>query len=543
MTSYCSNKTNTCSCITGYAENSDNSSCILNMIGSQCDSSDSTDCSAAVAYSTCSSNSTCVCIAGYYAASNSTECLPHHLNTHCYDSPSCAAYVADSECSNMYCTCVQGYIAEGIDTCRVMTVEDPCNSTLQCQTAVNNSYCGSNATCDCLTGYASKYNGSACYKNNITSPCIGNSDCLIQDSSCVNQTCACNLGYYVGNNNTECLPHQLNTHCYDTPNCAAYVASSECSNMYCSCMQGYIAEGIDICRVLTVEDPCNSTVQCQTAVNNSYCGINATCDCLTGYASKYNGSECHKNNITSPCTADSDCLIQESSCLNQTCACNLGYYVSNNNTECLPHYLNTHCYDTPNCAAYVSSSECNDMYCTCAQGFIAEGIDTCREMTVEDPCNSTTQCQTFVNNSFCGANETCECFSGFASKLNGSSCYRNNITSPCTADSQCASSIHNSSCVNLQCKCHAGFYPSHSGTQCTPYHVHDPYPCNSSAAVDDCSVSVQHSSCYNSTCLCDRGYRPTTYNTTCTLLILNVGCTSWDQACETAIGNSACITG
>ncbi len=508
MTSYCSSTTNTCSCITGYAENSDNSSCILNKIGSQCDSSDPTDCSVAVTYSTCSSNSTCECLPGYYTASNNTECLRYYINSHCYDTPNCAASVASSECSNMYCACVQGYIAEGIETCRVMTVEDPCNSTIQCQTAVNNSYCGSNATCDCLSGYASRYNGSACYRNNITSPCTMDSDCydVMLNSSCVSQQCACDMGFHVAEGNTSCSQNHIHDMCNQSPDCDTVIDSSYCDSTTdtCLCQAGYAVNAAnDTCTLRQIGSQCNPSipVECSAAVTFSTCASNGTCACLAGY------------------------------------------YATHSNANCTRYLLNTACSDSPNCAASIPNSKCSAGVCSCMLGYIPSGDTRCTQITVEDPCNSTVQCQTFVNNSYCGVNNTCECYSGYASKLNGTSCYSNNITSPCTIDSQCWDSIQNSSCVNMQCQCDAGLYPSQLGTQCTPYQIGDTHPCNSTASVDDCTASVQHSSCYNSTCLCDRGYRPSTDNTTCTLLTLHVGCTSWDQACETAIGNSTCVTG
>ena len=174
--------------------------------------------------------------------------------------------------------------------------------------------------------------------------CHVTSDCRdsVENSHCsAAGECVCDVGFVAGSDDGFlCRLRRLgdNSTCRSSNECEAAINKSRCFDQECVCQSGYMYENDYACRLRKIFDTCDVMSDCSDAVPVSYCAVNGSCLCTSGYAVDYLHSTCNRRKIgDANCFIPTDCtdVIPESNCVNGTCLCNPGYAANETGSSCL----------------------------------------------------------------------------------------------------------------------------------------------------------------------------------------------------------------
>jgi hypothetical protein len=312
--------------------------------------------------------------------------------------------------------------------------------------------------------------------------------------------------------------------CHENASCSSITAGYKCS-----CIDGYVGDGINVCADVD---------ECHPAHRDEYCSVHGTCsntlgsyecDCNDMYIG--NGIECNYINYCKrdpyPCHESAVCtsgpdLPQGFDCVCPAGHSGFGFVGCSDVDECLL----TPCHSNATCDNVVGSFNC-----TCVDGYAGNGTH-CDEVNECDssPCHSMATCENLVGKFECKCNsgwqgnglyciDINECFNGTichdqATCTNTFGSYECNCTEGwsgdgklCIDDDQCAAADDNncdanSVCVNLdsgyRCDCNEGYVANDDGicvqlNECEPVN-----PCGVDVICTDTDGSYE--------CSCDIGY-------------------------------------
>ena len=255
------------------------------------------------------------------------------------------AAVPNSVCFGSHCVCLSGYASRNDGTlCKKREIGDVCSFDSDCSDAIENTLCLERRgamgqhLCGCIMGYYQPLlngdiisNNNTCTMRTIGDVCIHSSDCtsVIENGICFEGICGCIIGYHQNGTNV-CDINQLGSPCSFNEQCSNAIPNSLCGNDSCRCNYGYFGDAsLAFCQLREIGDNCTEHVDCYAAVNNSYCDSDeGSCQCELGYQISVGMSHCTKRRILDDCDTSMDCYsaVDYSHCSsNFTCICNLGY--------------------------------------------------------------------------------------------------------------------------------------------------------------------------------------------------------------------------
>ena len=256
---------------------------------------------------------------------------------------------------------------------------------------------------------------------------------------------------------------------------------------------------------------------------DSYCETGSgRCLCSAGFmAGQILNASCVRLSETT-CRVNIDCTdaIPGSHCDSSRGLCQCDILMSDDGTgnTCILRPIGGFCRDITDCTDVVPVSQCGaDNRCECISGFYALDDDSsspqCVRRRVGSNCNMTSHCSDAFTGSDC-VHGACVCRREYKVTGNGTSCERRRLDSAddarCATDSEdCDAMFDNSVCGHDHvCECLPGYRPDQLQFTCIPRrHLSDQSPCRNDI---DCSQAIHNSRCQplNSTCACLTGYRP-----------------------------------
>ena len=353
---------------------------------------------------------------------------------------------------------------------------------------LNNAYCTTSHTCDCIDGYLD----SLCSTPTCNPSCSTGFECSAKD------TCTCPIGYTGGT-------------------CAEAVCSDPCQNGG-SC----ISPDICSCTSQWTGGACEQPICIQTCINGN-CTAPDFCTCDTGWS----GSDCSTPICTLPCQNSGNCTAPD------TCTCSEGWEGDIcDEAICSPLCINGGNCTSPDvceCSTDWTGSYCQIAACSnpCLNGGLCVGPNECQCLTGWEGDQCETALCDFIcqNGGNCTAPNTCTCPSTWNGTVCGDPVCNNPIcgyNEICSAPDTCISSCSLAPCQNggicigtNQCDCVDGWIDI------------------------DCSVPVCDTPCLHGVCIapslcqCESGWGASNCTSPiCTLPCLNGGICIEPDECQ-----------
>ncbi|CAL7939272.1 unnamed protein product [Xylocopa violacea] len=261
------------------------------------------------------------------------DCVP---NAYCWNQEACLCkdrYVVFRNRTHVECLKVANAIG------------DPCKADIQCHvTFAPYSECR-NKFCQCTEG--SHYAEGRCYESiGLGQICQTHRNCYINHSYCVTGYCTCTLKYHPNPRNDGCIPSvELGGVCSNDYECVA--TDSMCSDV-CKCKVDHVlsSDGKRCLKLAnSVGDSCQEDAQCQTYVENSWCGYNGKCSCIENFHP--HGSVCIRDTkLYDSCRNRRECITEtyrnsnftkfiNVDCLGGVCVCAKDYTFSQEMRDCV----------------------------------------------------------------------------------------------------------------------------------------------------------------------------------------------------------------
>jgi hypothetical protein len=114
------------------------------------------------------------------------------------------------------------------------------------------------------------------------------------------------------------------------------------------------------------------------------------------------------------------------------CKCAIGYKMSAGGSKCYPKLIDDPCDSTAECATVIENAECRDGRCVCKPSYRTSRGDktTCQPIPINElPCTSNAECSHRATHAVCGLGGTCECGCGTVIDLDGTSCIKIEVSS------------------------------------------------------------------------------------------------------------------
>ncbi|XP_052777286.1 uncharacterized protein LOC128214704 isoform X2 [Mya arenaria] len=435
---------------------------------------------------------TCECVSGYIRNGSSCKDI-----NECTLKTSGCEQMCENKPGTYNCLCYFGYkLNDDRKTCT--KVEDPCK---QFYNKTCSHYCvilksEDKAECRCSEGYRLMNNEVSCEEVN---ECAETPNICGNIATCTNLEgsfqCNCPSGTKLQNDGitcSECDEFHHGVNCSQECMCL----HGSCDKKHgCDCNTGWMGESCDA----DVDECAAGTKECEDA--NTVC-INtpgdAICICEGGFVRNETTLKCEDINECN----DSQMNSCEQRCVNVNgsykCECHNGFTMRNGTcrdiNECEKHHDCHH-----SCENTVGSYRCS-----CREGFKLDLSDRrsckpdaeCDEGEEDTPCNENQYCLIL------NGNHTCECFPGFETLANSSSCKDKDEcaaeTNPC--DQNCTNTDG-----SFVCGCNTGFILSSDKFSCME--------CEDGFYGDNCSLecscskqSTERCDPKSGTCICKNGW-------------------------------------
>ncbi|XP_057322077.1 prion-like-(Q/N-rich) domain-bearing protein 25 [Microplitis mediator] len=352
------------------------------------------------------------------------QCNPNLRTPCCEESSECQAITWNSYKSSFLCL-------------QPALIGDSCRTDIDCLNMFD-LYCNKDKKCQCTDNLV-PLNSTTCGK--LTSGfCLNDTDCSIENSTCINYKCECKP-FFELNFDNQCVPTVLGKSCYSDYHCKDSMHFKCSNNKKCTCKENRIVINNATCAPL-LDEFCWSNERC--APHNSIC-FNNKCQCKAHYKAISN-YECKEIKFGKPCEKNKDCgnVLENFKCSDdKKCLCKENYtYIDD---LCLPS-LEEFCRSNERCAP--DNSVCADHKCQCKPNYISVSNHTCIPNSIVQNCEINADC-TLVKHAHCSENNKCVCKTDFISH-DGSSCLQI-LSGFCSGDEHCA--IENSVCINSKCEC------------------------------------------------------------------------------------------
>ncbi|XP_074114561.1 uncharacterized protein LOC141537459 [Cotesia typhae] len=272
--------------------------------------------------------------------------------------------VTNAACIYNECYCNHKFVTMR-DYCEPLPFRQLCTYDSDCTEF--NTECSTIGECVCKPNHP-ETNSVEC-GSWLDDGCLMDQDCLVQNSTCIDDKCQCK-SQYVADSKFKCVPIILGSQCRDDVNCSA-ISNALCSDKkICACAGDSFAIGNLIC-VPSVGKICSSKQDCVSPFNNC---INNKCQCIHNFVMVSNW-QCVASNSTFSCKNDYDCgepWHSECSMLKK-CVCKLNSYATNMST-CRP-LLGGYCWKDNQCLP--ENSKCSNFQCKCKNKFVAAANNLC----------------------------------------------------------------------------------------------------------------------------------------------------------------------
>ncbi|CAG5084620.1 Protein of unknown function, partial [Cotesia congregata] len=326
-------------------------------------------------------------------AADNAVCINNEyiLGTHCKNDDACNQ-VKFAKCSeNKVCSCTSNTTAVNPTLCLPVfggfcweTDESqlgiPCKDNSDCKEILN-SICSGNGKCECQVNFK-EYNTSACAPL-LRESCLKNRICAPLHSSCKDDRCKCDDGFSEYSTD-KCLPHYIRMRC-DNDNDCSYILNSKCRSdvNICICKSTHKMLNETTCAPLLGQH-CKPNEQC--AMSNSQC-IDNVCQCQSGYRSYNTHCLLVDHKFLYSCDKVLDCgdpwhYICDK---DKKCRCNR-YNYSINRSTCSPG-LKGSCWKDSQCT--VNNTSCVNFRCQCNNEFIAVSNNLCMRSIIINVPNYT----------------------------------------------------------------------------------------------------------------------------------------------------------
>eukprot|EP00057_Strongylocentrotus_purpuratus_P008865 XP_011663339.1 PREDICTED: fibrillin-1 isoform X1 [Strongylocentrotus purpuratus] len=227
---------------------------------------------------------------------------------------------------SFYCTCNEGFLGTGTDSCEDII---ECLGENDCQQICYNEEGG--YSCACWDGYEMDGSGFNCTD---IDECSRNSSAC-ENGMCMNLVgsfnCSCNSGYELSNDNITCS--DINE-CLQGADECQQICSNEEGGYSCACWDGYeFDEGGLNC---TDIDECSrNSSACENGMCMNLIG-SFNCSCNSGYEISNDNITCSDINecSASPSVCDSENGVCTNSMGSYNCSCTPGYELSTDGITC-----------------------------------------------------------------------------------------------------------------------------------------------------------------------------------------------------------------
>ncbi|XP_057322611.1 prion-like-(Q/N-rich) domain-bearing protein 25 [Microplitis mediator] len=444
-----------------------------------------------IRHSKCSKDRNCVCRSNNIQV-NATTCAPL-LGEFCWQNEQCAT--DNAVCIDMECQCTTNYIRRSNNQCLQMILGKICRSDEDCN-SVKFAECSEHKICKCdlntveinpltcaplLNGVC--FNDNECFVNNSISflsslSCHRDKDCsdLINYSECPdNRKCACKNNY-TAITDVKCASYVLNEHCYDHSDCV--VGNSTCVDNKCQCKKNFLSLSNDQCIIPFLSTlSCDNDTHCSNIVNDTECADNNKCVCKKNYIA-VSDVQCAPTTLNQHCNDYSECVEGNSTCIDNKCR-HTNNYGSSNKTKreykicvcsrnnlalseliCTP-IVGEFCTNDTQCLFH--SSYCIDFTCQCRPNLTPISATQCVTTLSLYSCNEDLECSDPWH-AKCSEDKLCVCNSNNTA-LSHSTCLPQ-LNGYCWKDDQCV--VENSICFDFNCQCKPNFVLA-AKNLCVPY--------------------------------------------------------------------------
>ncbi|XP_008560128.1 prion-like-(Q/N-rich) domain-bearing protein 25 [Microplitis demolitor] len=438
-----------CQCTTNYIRRSNNQ-CLQMILGKICRSNK--DCNS-VKFAECSEHKICKCDSNSIEL-NSLICAPL-LKGVCFNDNEC--FVNNSVCIYNKCQCKKYFYAHSNNQCKLAFLSSLfCNRDQDCSDLIKYSECHDNRKCACKNNYtAVTYVKCAAFV--LNEYCYNNSDCAVENSTCVDNKCQCQNEFISQSNNQCIIPFLSSLSCDNDAHCSNIINDTKCAdNKKCACKKNYIAVNDIKCASTALNEYCNNHSEC--TIGNSTC-IDGKCQHTNNYGSS---KQTKPAGLGETCRDNFDCeIIVNGICSPEynICICSQNNLALNKLT-CTP-IVGEFCTNDSQCLFH--SSYCIDFTCQCRPNLTPVSAIQCVKTFSLYSCNKDSECSDPWH-SKCSEDKLCVCNSNNTA-LSQSTCLPQ-LFGYCWKDDQCV--IENSVCIDFNCKCKDNFVPA-AKNLCVPH--------------------------------------------------------------------------